>query len=162
MSQREKGRQYDGRSRPTNDKYKKEYSSEYVKEVSLEELFIESDILSIHLPLTTETHFIIDRDFISKFSKPIYIINTARGKNIKTEDLIYSLESGKVLGACLDVLEYESISFEKLSNSELPNTFNRLINSKKVILSPHVAGWTKESYFKLSASLADKILRTKN
>ncbi len=144
------------------DKYKKDYANEFVKEVNLNEFFRETDILSVHLPLTDETHFIVNREFISKFSKPIYIINTARGKNIKTEELINAVENGKVLGACLDVLEYESISFEKLSNSELPNTFNRLINSKKVILSPHVAGWTKESYFKLSNSLADKILSAKN
>ena len=102
----------------------------------------------------------IDADYINHFKNPIYIINTARGKNLNTQDLAHALESQKVLGACLDVLEYEQVSFENLNKEELPEAFSYLINSDKVILTPHVAGWTKESYFKLSDVLADKILKT--
>lgn len=140
------------------DKYKSGFGSELVREVSLEELFAKTDILSIHLPLSQETTFMINEDFLNRFSKAIYLINTARGKNLKTDDLVKALESGKVLGACLDVLEYESLSFEQLKSDELPESFNYLKHSDNVLLSPHVAGWTKESYFKLSNVLADKIL----
>ncbi len=140
------------------DKYRTNYSSEIVEEVSLEKLFEETDILSIHLPLTEETRFMVNENFINSFKKPIYIINTARGKNLKTQDLVNSIISGEVLGACLDVLEYESISFEKLKEEDLPEAFQFLKQSEKVILTPHVAGWTVESYYKLSDVLADKIL----
>lgn len=140
------------------DKYKTDFGNATVEEVSLEEFFKRTDILSIHLPLTEETHFMINSDFIEKFKKSIYVINTARGKNLDTKDLIRALESKRVLGACLDVLEYESISFENLKAEELPEAFQYLKNSNQVILTPHVAGWTHESYFKLSDVLADKIL----
>lgn len=139
------------------DKYKHMYGNKYAKEVSLETFFRETDILSIHLPLTEETEHMIDTDFLNRFAKPIYVINTARGKNVKTDDLVDAMESGKVLGACLDVLEYEKSCFERLQNSELPAAFNYLANSPDVVLSPHVAGWSHESYVKLSLILADKI-----
>lgn len=140
------------------DKYKRGFSTEIVKEVNLEQLYDETDILSIHLPLTEETTYMIDERFINSFKKPLFIINTARGKNLNVEALVKALKSEKVLGACLDVLEYESLSFEQLKSEELPAPFQYLRNSEKVILSPHVAGWTVESYFKLSNVLADKIL----
>ena len=140
------------------DKYKKNFAKELVKEVDESTLFTESDVLSIHLPLTEETTFMIDRNYLSNFKKPIYLINTARGKNLKTADLLKALESGKVLGACLDVLEYENTSFEQIAADELPPAFKDLISRENVILSPHVAGWTAESYEKLSAVLAEKIL----
>lgn len=141
------------------DKYKTGFSSDIVTEVSLEDFFKQTEILSIHLPLTEETSYLVDEKFINQFENDIYLINTARGKNVKTEDLVKALISGKVMGACLDVLEYEKTSFEDLKKEELPVTFQQLIDSEKVILTPHVAGWTKESYFKLSDVLADKILR---
>lgn len=140
------------------DKYKTGFSSEIVQEVSLEQLKAETDILSIHLPLTEETFFLINKAFLNRFKKPIYLINTARGKNLNTRDLVDAIENEIVLGACLDVLEYESISFEKLKAEDLPEAFQYLKNSDKVVLTPHVAGWTVESYFKLSNVLADKIL----
>jgi len=140
------------------DKYKTAYGIELVKEVDEQTFFKETDVLSIHLPLTEETLYMVDEAYLAKFSKPIYLINTARGKNLKTTDLLTALESGKVLGACLDVLEYESISFMDLKQEELPEDFQKLVKNKKVIFSPHVAGWTEESYFKLSNVLADKIL----
>lgn len=139
------------------DKYKSGFGSDFVQEVSLDEFFEQCDVLSIHLPLTEETSFMVDEEFINRFKKPIYLINTARGKNVKTKDLVAALENGKVLGACLDVLEYEKTSFESLKADELPVTFQYLRNSQKVILSPHVAGWTQESYVKLSTVLAEKI-----
>jgi D-3-phosphoglycerate dehydrogenase len=140
------------------DKYKKGFGNSLVEEVSLEALFERTEVLSIHLPLTEETHFMINEAFLNRFHKNIYLINTARGKNLLTQDLVKLLESGKVSGACLDVLEYEKLSFEKLEKEKLPAAFQYLCASDKVLLSPHVAGWTQESYFKLSDSLADKIL----
>lgn len=140
------------------DKYKTGFGNGDVEEVVQSELFERTDVLSIHLPLTEETTYLIDKEFLGKFAKPIYLINTARGKNLKTSDLLTAIEKGKVLGACLDVLEYESLSFEKLRSAELPEDFLKLQQNEKVLLSPHVAGWTLESYYKLSSVLADKIL----
>tara|TARA_B110000503_G_C7149025_1_gene414285 strand:- start:14 stop:949 length:936 start_codon:yes stop_codon:yes gene_type:complete len=140
------------------DKYKSNFSSKIVTGVDLDTFFKETEILSIHLPLTEETTFMIDEPFLNKFENNIYLINTARGKNVKTAALVETLKSGKLLGACLDVLEYEKTSFEDLKKEDLPATFQYLVDSDNVLLSPHVAGWTKESYFKLSNVLADKIL----
>lgn len=142
------------------DKYKIDYSDEFVSEKSLEELFEDVDILSLHIPLTEETRFMVNDDFINRFKKDIYIINTARGKVLKTDDLVKNLKSGKVLGAALDVLEYEQVSFENLhSDQKLPESFEYLIKSQNVVLTPHIAGWTHESNVKLSEFLADKIIR---
>ena len=139
------------------DKYKTGFGSAQVQEVSLEELKAESDIISIHLPLTTETHYYVNDEFINSYTKPFYLINTARGNHVKVADLVQTLKSGKILGACLDVLEYETKSFETINKNQLPEDFVYLTQSEKVILSPHVAGWTVESYVKLSSVLADKI-----
>src|SRR5690606_13666545 len=137
------------------DKYKKDYSDDYTTEVSLEELFEQTDVLSIHLPLSHETKHYVNANFLNRFKKKINLINTARGNNINTNDLVKTLQSGKVLGACLDVLEFESKSFD------LENTYHKdfeyLKNAENVILSPHVAGWTAESYQKLSEYLANKL-----
>lgn len=141
------------------DKYKKDYSDDWVKEVSLEVLKKESDVLSIHLPLTDETQGLIDYSWIKDFEKAIYIINTARGKNLVISDLLKTMDEGLVMGAALDVLEFESLSFEKLKAEDLPESFRQLSQRDNVILSPHVAGWTVESYRKLSEVLADKILK---
>jgi len=142
------------------DKYKFNYSDEYVTEKTLDDLFNKTDILSLHVPLTDETHLMVDDQFIHQFKKNIYLINTARGKVLKTKDLVKNLQSGKILGAALDVLEYEKTSFESLhSNEELPDAFSYLIKSNRVILTPHIAGWTHESNVKLSEFLADKIIQ---
>jgi D-3-phosphoglycerate dehydrogenase len=140
-----------------HDKYKTGFSNEQVNEVALDVIYQEADIVSIHLPLSEETFHYVNEAFISKFKKPFYLINTARGNNVCLTDLVNGLKTKKVLGACLDVLEYETKSFETISTEELPDSFNFLTQSNKVILSPHVAGWTKESYIKLSSFLADKI-----
>ncbi|HXB12152.1 MAG TPA: 2-hydroxyacid dehydrogenase [Bacteroidia bacterium] len=139
------------------DKYKKNFSDEYAKEARLEELFEKADIVSLHLPLTEETHYIANNSFFKKFKKNIYLINTARGKNVKTDDLVENIKSGKVLGACLDVLEYESVSFEALDPNKFPEPFKYLIQSDKVILTPHIAGWTFESHEKIAETLLRKI-----
>ena len=135
------------------DKYKSNYSEKAI-ESDMQTIFNEADILSLHIPLTDETHHLVNDEFIQRFKKPFYLINTSRGQCVKTVDLLYAMQDGKVLGACLDVLEDEKTSFEKLENSV---DFQRLIQSKKVILSPHVAGWTKESKLKLAQVLLEKI-----
>ncbi len=142
------------------DKYKFNYSDEFVAEKSLNDIFKASDILSLHVPLTEETLFMVNNAFINKFKKNIFIINTARGKVIKTDDLVKNMKTGKVLGAALDVLEYEKTSFESLhSNEKLPESFEYLIKTDRVILTPHIAGWTNESNIKLSEFLGDKIIK---
>lgn len=139
------------------DKYKFNFSDDYVKESSLEELFEQTDILSFHIPLTRETTFMVDGEFIERFKKPIFVINTSRGKILRTADLVDKLKSGKVKGACLDVLEYEGLSFENLESQNLPEDFRELIGMKNVILSPHIAGWTHESNYKLAMTIVEKI-----
>ena len=134
----------------TYDKYLKSYKYSS----TMQDIFEKADILSLHIPLTEETHYLIDNTYINKFKKPIYIINTARGKCIKTSDLIKNLKSGKVKGACLDVLEDENTSFETL---EIKTHFNYLTQNKNIILSPHIAGWTKESKRKIAEILLKKI-----
>ncbi len=140
-----------------HDKYKSGFGSGIVEEVSLETIFEETDVISIHLPLSEETHHYVNAGFLTKFKKPIYLINTARGNNVCIADLVSGLKNELVLGACLDVLEYETKSFETINSEELPEDFKYLTQSDQVILSPHVAGWTQESYVKLSSFLADKI-----
>ena len=139
------------------DKYKKGFSNKYVKEASITRLFEETDILSLHVPLTEETRFMINNVFINLFKKNFYLINTSRGKVLGTDDLVKNMKSGKVLGACLDVLEYENTSFENIEKTNLPEAFQYLIESRKVVLSPHIAGWTHESNEKIAKILAEKI-----
>ena len=131
-------------------------SDEFATQVSLEELQERAHILSLHIPLTEETHYLVDEEFISKMEKNFYFVNTARGKNLKTKALVEAIESGKVLGACLDVLEYEKSSFENL---EIENQdLKYLLDSEKVIVTPHIGGWTHQSKEKLAQVIVDKIL----
>jgi len=143
------------------DKYKTNYTDEFAIEASMERVFTETDILSLHLPLTDETNYLIDNEFFNAFHKPIYLINTARGKIVDTSAVVQNLQSGKVLGAALDVLEFEKYSFENLlSNQEkIPISLSYLLKSEQVILSPHIAGWTHESNEKIARVLVDKILK---
>ncbi len=143
------------------DKYKKGFGNDFVIETILEQIFAEADILSLHIPLTDETKYLVNNSFINKFKKNIYIVNTARGKCLNTDDLVKNIKSGKVLGACLDVLEYEMTSFENLDKNNLPEAFQYLIQSDKVVLSPHIAGWKKESNEKIAKVLAEKIINLK-
>lgn len=144
------------------DKYKKDFGTSEVKEVGLAEIFKDTDVLSIHLPLSEETHHYVNADFITQFQKSFYLINTARGNNVSITDLVNGIKKEKILGACLDVLEYETKSFETISAKDLPEDFKYLSSSDRVILSPHVAGWTIESYVKLSSYLANKIEKMSN
>ena len=136
------------------DKYKTGFGNNAVAEVSLEELQEKADVISFHVPLTEETTHYLNAAFIESCTQPFYLLNTSRGKVVDTPALKEALENGQVAGAGLDVLEGESSSFEKVGqNPEL----SYLFGANNVILSPHVAGWTTESYRKLSQVLADKI-----
>jgi len=130
----------------------------FVTQTTLQTVFDEATILSLHVPLTNETNYLVNDDFLHHFKNPIYLINTARGKVVNTAALVNHLKSGTVLGACLDVLEYESLSFEQLAQTNMPEAFQYLIASDKVILSPHIAGWTHESNEKIARVLATKII----
>ncbi len=159
---------------------------------SLKDIFSEADVLSLHIPLTEETIYLVQEVFIKKFRKNFFLINTSRGPIVKTDDLVKNIKSGKIQGACLDVIEYEEGSFEEIGRGKLEDgrqksekgswsgengkwkmedgkresgkgswnveeSFEFLKKSDKVILTPHIAGWTVESYRKLSEVLAEKI-----
>ncbi|TDQ32511.1 2-hydroxyacid dehydrogenase [Zeaxanthinibacter enoshimensis] len=133
---------------------------ENARQVSLDELRRKAQVLSLHVPQTPDTVGMVDSRFINGFRHPFWIINTARGKCIVTKDLVNALESGKILGAGLDVLEYEKASFEKLfQGDEMPEAFRYLVASDKVLLTPHVGGWTVESKEKLAQTIVDKVHR---
>lgn len=130
------------------------------KQVTLNELKQKADVVSLHIPWTAETDKMVNEIFINSFAKPFWLINTSRGKNVVTSDLVESLKLGKILGAGLDVLEYEKLSFETLFvENEIPEAFQYLLQSKNVILSTHIAGWTFESHKKLAQVIADKIVK---
>ncbi|MGO4912622.1 2-hydroxyacid dehydrogenase [Leeuwenhoekiella sp. W20_SRS_FM14] len=132
----------------------------HARQVTLEELQEKSDVLSLHTPWTPLTDKMVDKQFIEGFKKPFWLINTARGKSVVTADLVDALKSGKILGAGLDVLEYEKLSFENLfTTEEMPEPLQYLIQADTVILTPHIAGWTVESKIKLSQTIVDKILK---
>jgi len=141
-----------------HDTQKINFGNQYVIESTLEQIYQDADIISIHLPLTPQTNYYINTAFIMSFKKNIYIINTARGKCLNTADLVTHLKTEKVLGACLDVLEYESTSFENVDSNTLPEPMQYLIKSEKVILTPHIAGWTHESNYKMSKIIAEKMI----
>ena len=137
---------------------------EFAKQVSLEELQERADILSLHIPLDASTKYLVDENFISKMKKNFYLVNTARGKNVKTSALVDALKSGKVKAAALDVLEYEKSSFENLDTSSSLSTRNKedlqfLLESNQVIVTPHIAGWTHQSKEKLAQFIVDKIVQ---
>ncbi len=137
------------------DKYKPAgYAPQYVEEVTLDELKQCADVVSFHVPLTSETNHYLDRDFIASMYNPFFLVNTSRGAVVDTEALIAGLENGKVRGAALDVLEYEDMTKDGIDLSPL---ISRL-SSQNVVFTPHVAGWTVESKYKLAAVLADKII----
>lgn len=153
------------------DKYKKKFGNVFVKESSPEEIFSQAGVLSLHLPLTDETNYLVSDVFINKFKKNIYLINTSRGPIVKTDDLVKNIKSGKILGACLDVLEYEETSFEGITPTlsegegrspaagrQQQEVLQYLLTNNKVILTPHIAGWSFESQEKMAKILAEKII----
>jgi D-3-phosphoglycerate dehydrogenase len=140
------------------DKYLKNYSNQNANEATLAQIFEESDILSLHIPLTTETQNWIDHSFITKFKKNIYLINVCRGGVLNMPQIIDNIDSGKIIGACFDVLENEKLL--NLSNPQQKD-FDYLINKQNVVLSPHIAGWTFESYEKIAQTILSKLTNLK-
>lgn len=140
------------------DKYLKNYSNQNANEATLAQIFDESDILSLHIPLTAETQNWIDNSFITKFKKNIYLINVCRGGVLNMPQTIDNIDSGKILGACFDVLENEKLL--NLSNPQQKD-FDYLINKQNVVLSPHIAGWTFESYEKIAQTILSKLTNLK-
>ena len=137
---------------------KENVGDENANQVSLSELQRESDVLSLHIPATELTEKMVNADFINAFAKPFWLINTARGTSVVTADLADALEDGKILGAGLDVLEYEQLSFENLfADNASEAAFQYLLKSDKVLLTPHIAGWTVESKVRLSKVIVEKI-----
>ena len=125
---------------------------------TLEEVQRKADVVSFHVPLTDETHHYLDAGFIEAMAKPFFVVNTARGAVVDTEALVQGLERGKVRGAALDVLEYENMQADGLG--DVPVSMQYLMRSPLTVLTPHVAGWTVESKYKLAAVLADKMIKT--
>ncbi len=136
------------------DKFKTNYADEYASESSLEEIFEKADILSLHIPLNEENEYFIDGKFLNSFRKNIYVINTARGKVLALDSLVKCLRSGKVIAAGLDVLENEKL-YTLTPDQQL--IFNELAKMPNVLFSPHVAGWTFESYYKINVVLIEKL-----
>jgi D-3-phosphoglycerate dehydrogenase len=134
------------------DKYKTGFSDKYAREVSMEEIVKHSDVLSLHIPLTSETDGLVDDEYLFHFKKPIFFINTSRGKTARVSAVLKAVKQGKILGAGLDVLEVER--FPVLAEQEW---FDELCQSGKVMLTPHVAGWTFDSYRRISEVMAEKL-----
>lgn len=139
-----------------HDLNKTGFETKFVKEVSMNDMFRDADVVSLHVNYTEDNYHMINQSFIDSFTKQIYLINSARGKCLNTNDLINSLEKGKILGACLDVLELETTAFE--ISEAAKKMLNQLSSFEQIVLSPHVGGWTNESYYKLSKVLGDKII----
>ena len=139
------------------DKYKSGFGSDFVMEATLSAVLSQSDVISFHIPQNSETIHFANQEFFDALQKPIFLLNLSRGKIVETEALLRAIDSKVVLGAGLDVNEFEKASFESFFEHAMPELLNRLIQSDQVLLTPHVAGWTTESYEKLSSVLADKI-----
>lgn len=141
------------------DKYKPAgYAPAYVQEVTLHELQQRAQVLSLHVPLTPETHHMVDYPFIQRFRHPFHLINTSRGAVVDTPGLVRALDEGLILGTALDVIEYEDMTRDSLDLDHLPDAFHYLLHSPLAVLTPHVAGWTVESKEKLASVLAQKII----
>jgi D-3-phosphoglycerate dehydrogenase len=136
------------------DKFRKNYGDGIARECDMPEIFSSADVLSLHVPLTSETRGYYNKDFFSNFRKPLYLVNTARGPILPIADLLNLMDDGRILGAALDVLENEKI--HRLSEADKQN-FRNLIMRQNVILTPHVGGWTNESYKKINDVLIEKI-----
>lgn len=141
------------------DKYKSDFANDRVDEVSMDVIFSEADVVSIHLPLTEETQFLVDERWLNQFRNPIILINTSRGQIVKTSALVNAMNAGHLRGCCLDVIEYEDDRLYVPEFSTLPKDFHDLLDSPNVILSPHCAGLSPQSYLKLSSVMAEKIIQ---
>ena len=138
---------------------KEDVGDKNATQVSLITFQKEVDVVSLHIPWTPLTNRMINSDFINQFSKAFWLLNTARGKSVVTSDLVLALKKGQLLGAGLDVLEFEKSSFELLFSNKIPASLSELLSMENVILSPHIAGWTIESNEKLAQVIVDKIVR---
>ncbi|QRQ99959.1 2-hydroxyacid dehydrogenase [Dyadobacter sandarakinus] len=136
------------------DKYRDHYGDAFASACTMEEIMQKADVLSLHIPLTDETRYLIDDAFIAAVQKPFYLLNQSRGEIVSLEAVVNGLKSGKLLGACLDVLENEKIT--KLSPAQ-QDAFDYLRSSDRVVLTPHIAGWTHESYVRINEVLVDQI-----
>lgn len=136
------------------DKYLKNFADEFVSEATMDEIFEHADVISFHIPLTNETKFLANKEFLNKFRKNIFLLNLSRGKIVKLEDLMEAMKSGKILASALDVLENEKLS---TMNEAEKNIFEYFKTSSQTVLTPHVGGWTSESYKKISTVLLQKI-----
>lgn len=136
------------------DKYRDHYGDQFAEEASLEYIMQEADILSLHIPLTDETKYLIDEKFIEGFAKPFYLMNLSRGKVANLNAVVGGLKSGKIIGVCLDVLENEKL---KTLTEDQQAVFDYLISSDRVVLTPHIGGWTHESYVRINEVLLRQI-----
>jgi D-3-phosphoglycerate dehydrogenase len=136
------------------DKYRDNYSDLYAEEASLERIMEEADVISLHIPLTDETRFLVDDGFVEKFAKPFYVLNLSRGEIVKLDAVVRGLQAGKIKGACLDVLENEKI--QKLTPDQ-QLAFDYLRTSDRVVLTPHIGGWSHESYERINEVLVGQI-----
>ena len=139
------------------DKFKTNFGGVLAEEVSLETVFREADVVTLHIPYEDYNHYFVNRPFLDNFRKPIFLINTSRGLVLETTALVEALQSGKVLGAALDVIEYEEQSFYKLEVDNLPAPFQYLRHSENVILTPHTAGLSHEVMGAHARVLVEKI-----
>jgi D-3-phosphoglycerate dehydrogenase len=130
---------------------------EFAQEVSLEKLQKDADVVSLHVPITSKTKYLVNENFINQMAKNFYLVNTARGKNVDTKAVVYAMKTGKIKGVCLDVLEYEKSSFESLD--QINEDLQYLLQSEKAIITPHIAGWTVQSKVKLAQFIVDKIMK---
>lgn len=137
------------------DRYLEGFSDEYAEEVTLPQLMAQSDVISLHVPLTPETVNMVNEQFIREVEKPFFLINTARGELAELELLLMNLEKGKILGLCLDVLPNEKSFGQEISNSPI---YMKLVENTQIIFTPHVAGWTQESYRKINETIINKIV----
>lgn len=131
-------------------------SDDFAQQVPLAELQQEADVLSLHIPLTPATHYLVDEKFIDRMAKPFYLVNTARGKNVDTAAVLAALKSGKIKAAALDVLEFEKSSFENLEMQ--PAVVQELLGMENVLITPHIAGWSHQSKVKMAEVIAEKII----
>ncbi|WP_439584763.1 2-hydroxyacid dehydrogenase [Dyadobacter bucti] len=136
------------------DKYRDNYGDAFAEEASVEQIMSEADILSLHIPLTKESRNWINRDFIERFSRPFFLLNLSRGEIVELDAVVNGLKSGKIRGACLDVLENEKL--DKLTAAQ-QESFDYLRTSDNVVLTPHIGGWTHESYVRINVVLVKQI-----
>ncbi|MCI5083725.1 MAG: hydroxyacid dehydrogenase, partial [Saprospiraceae bacterium] len=142
------------------DKYRKDYGDAFAQQATQEQIWAEADIVSFHIFYEEANHFLVDEAYLSRFAKPVYLVNTARGLILNTADLVAAMQQGRVLGAALDVIEYEEMSFSSVKIDDLPEPFQYLRQAKNAVLAPHIAGWSHEAKVKHAEVLLGKILNS--